>query len=922
MNITISSIPMADASVYKPTMDGYKNHLTIKSVEELQGLESIVKKDIHAYKLYNNDSRKGLFLGYDEKGKETFGPVQVLSMAGVVFDIDKDITIEKFESLDICNKYIYVIYASKSHNIDKDDALACDRFHIFFPFENDSTNCDEIITSCRALAEEFKDNKLKIDTTVTVDKARLIYPSRQSGATSNEHFFFRVVSENRTFITEKYLAEYVTRRTMKAYDTALVNYSSTDVQEQEYLKAVEYLKTRKYSSYNQWLAAATSLKIKFGDEQGLALFIDLSNNANYDKKESDAELTRKFQGLSTDAKYEKAIFAVANEIAVASGDSIRFLTHSKIIPTKAIKNTDFDTAQEYTGENYMSFFNDFIGLAPSGNVWVKYSFNNTWELMKTNEIRQVLKPFKTMTESLDEKGKKKTVILDAFEQWLGNMERRLIHKVVLDVDQLQKKNVINLFTGYAVDPIECELDDIKPFTDYIYNILASGNKEVAQYIFNYMAAIVQLKKNPHALILKGEQGAGKSTLTDVLVKILGRDFTSKIQHKDHLVGKFNSHLANKVLVYMEEAMLTTKKDKDNAIDDTLKTLITEDTIKIEYKGGATIDIDNRINIIMTTNHDFPVNIEKGDRRYVIVEVSDSKAQDNNYFDALYSWFRDEGYSKILYVMQNFPANMKMAIPKTEARKDSMLNSLRSEEKFIVELFRNNGKMTVYGYDSVEAIEMNLIGRVATDLLYNKYAMWCHMTKTTPIGNQSFGMKVAKVLKVKSKVDSYSKRYYDIDVDACKDAINSYYKTNMFSDLESESFAPIVKQQIVEVQAEPVKVVPQPVSLFTEPKPEPQIASPVVESAIVVQTSTPVVKQAAMTVPATVDLNELAKTVVPGARLKIARENESEISFDKDTEVMFRISAYGFSKYYVLSTDASKNVYNYTVNAAATITQCN
>lgn len=913
---------MADASVYKPTMDGYKNHLTIKSVEELQGLESIVKKDIHAYKLYNNDSRKGLFLGYDEKGKETFGPVQVLSMAGVVFDIDKDITIEKFESLDICNKYIYVIYASKSHNIDKDDALACDRFHIFFPFENDSTNCDEIITSCRALAEEFKDNKLKIDTTVTVDKARLIYPSRQSGATNNEHFFFRVVSENRTFITEKYLAEYVTRRTMKAYDTALVNYSSTDVQEQEYLKAVEYLKARKYSSYNQWLAAATSLKIKFGDEQGLALFIDLSNNANYDKKESDAELTRKFQGLSTDAKYEKAIFAVANEIAVASGDSIRFLTHSKIIPTKAIKNTDFDTAQEYTGENYMSFFNDFIGLAPSGNVWVKYSFNNTWELMKTNEIRQVLKPFKTITESLDEKGKKKTVILDAFEQWLGNMERRLIHKVVLDVDQLQKKNAINLFTGYAVDPIECELDDIKPFTDYIYNILASGNKEVAQYIFNYMAAIVQLKKNPHALILKGEQGAGKSTLTDVLVKILGRDFTSKIQHKDHLVGKFNSHLANKVLVYMEEAMLTTKKDKDNAIDDTLKTLITEDTIKIEYKGGATIDIDNRINIIMTTNHDFPVNIEKGDRRYVIVEVSDSKAQDNNYFDALYSWFRDEGYSKILYVMQNFPVNMKMAIPKTEARKDSMLNSLRSEEKFIVELFRNNGKMTVYGYDSVEAIEMNLIGRVATDLLYNKYAMWCHMTKTTPIGNQSFGMKVAKVLKVKSKVDSYAKRYYDIDVDACKDAINSYYKTNMFSDLESEAFAPIVKQQIVEVQAEPIKVAPQPVSLFTEPKPEPQIASPVVQPIMVVQTSTPVVKQAAMTVPATVDLSELAKTVVPGARLKIARENESEISFDKDTEVMFRISAYGFSKYYVLSTDESKNVYNYTVNAAATVNQCN
>lgn len=920
---------MTETSVYKPTMDGYKNHLTIKSVEELQWLESIVKKDIHAYKLYNNDSRKGLCLGYDERGKESFGPVQVLSMAGVVFDIDKDITIERFESLDICNRYVYVIYASKSHNIDKEDAVACDRFHIFFPFENDSTNCDEIVTSCRALAEEFKDNKLKIDTTVTVDKARLIYPSRQSGSTSNEHFFFRVVSDNRTFITEEYLAEYVARREeksaaslMKGYDSALGNYAAINVQEQEYLKAIEYLKTRKYSSYNQWLAAATSLKIKFGDDHGLVLFLDLSNNVNYDKKESDAELTRKFQGLSTDVKYEKAIFAVANEIAVACNDSIRFLTHSKVLAIKAVKNTDFDTAQEYTGDNYMSFLNDFIGLAPSGNVWVKYSFNNTWELMKTNEIRQVLKPFKTMTESLDEKGKKKTVILDAFEQWLSNMSRRLIHKVVLDVDQSQKRNAINLFTGYAVEPISCELDDIKPFTDYIYNILASGNKEVAQYIFNYMAAIVQLKKNPHALILKGEQGAGKSTLTDVLVKILGRDFTSKIQHKDHLVGKFNSHLANKVLVYMEEAMLTTKKDKDNAIDDTLKTLITEDTIKIEYKGGATIDIDNRINIIMTTNHDFPVNIEKGDRRYVIVEVSDVKAQDNDYFDALYAWFRDEGYNKILYVMQNFPVNMKMAIPKTEARKDSMLNSLRSEEKFIVELFRNNGKMTVYGYDSVEAIEMNLIGRVATDLLYNKYAMWCHMTKTTPIGNQSFGMKVAKVLKVKSKPDAYSKRYYDIDVTSCKDAINSYYKTNMFSDLESEAFAPIVKQQIIEVQPEPIKVVPQPVSLFTEPKSEPQIASPVVQPVIVVQTSTPVIKQAAMTVPATVDLSELAKTVVQGAGIKVARESLEPLTYDNETELMYQIGTVYFRKYYVLSTNSAENKLQLTIRANDTITVCN
>ena len=63
--------------------------------------QEVVKSDIHAFKVYQDDSRRGRFLGYNDDGSKIKAPVIVETMAGIIFDIDEGLTIEEFEALPI-----------------------------------------------------------------------------------------------------------------------------------------------------------------------------------------------------------------------------------------------------------------------------------------------------------------------------------------------------------------------------------------------------------------------------------------------------------------------------------------------------------------------------------------------------------------------------------------------------------------------------------------------------------------------------------------------------------------------------------------------------------------------------------------------------------------------------------------------------
>jgi putative DNA primase/helicase len=151
--------------------------------------------------------------------------------------------------------------------------------------------------------------------------------------------------------------------------------------------------------------------------------------------------------------------------------------------------------------------------------------------------------------------------------------------------------------------------------------------------------------------------------------------------------KWNSRLENKVLCVLNEA----KNHGENkyANFDCLKAIITEPTLEINEKHIKQHIVQNVINIIFTTNNDYPIKIESGDRRYLVLYVNGKHKGDFEYFEALKKEQKADGfYENLLKYFVDYDINdfNSYVLPKTEAKQD-MINAGRSVvDKFIISRF--------------------------------------------------------------------------------------------------------------------------------------------------------------------------------------------------------------------------------------------
>ncbi|HTQ99240.1 MAG TPA: bifunctional DNA primase/polymerase, partial [Candidatus Acidoferrum sp.] len=152
-------------------------------------------------------------------------------------------------------------------------------------------------------------------------------------------------------------------------------------------------------------------------------------------------------------------------------------------------------------------------------------------------------------------------------------------------------NHLNLWRGMAVQPMQGPWPLMKY---HIAKVLARANEAALDYIIKWAAWKLQHPGEcPQvALVFKGSKGAGKGTFARTLRQFFGAHGLQVFNSK-HLVGQFNAHLRNCLLLYADEAFWAGDKQGES----TLKGLITEPTIPIEQKGVDLIDWKNRIGLI-------------------------------------------------------------------------------------------------------------------------------------------------------------------------------------------------------------------------------------------------------------------------------------------------------------------------------------
>lgn len=231
-----------------------------------------------------------------------------------------------------------------------------------------------------------------------------------------------------------------------------------------------------------------------------------------------------------------------------------------------------------------------------------------------------------------------------FGSWLGSFDRAEFTGFVMKPGEDRfLGGKLNLWRGFGVEP---KVGDASPYADYVRAVFGPG----ANYLLDWAALKVQ---NPTRLmgvapvLVSEEEGTGKTTFLRILSTIFG-SHAALLQSSDQLTGRFNAELAGALFVQCDEVMFAgDKKGADRA-----KSIITDPTISIEYKGIDRIKMENMVGVGLTTNHHHAIHIGYSDRRYAMIEARTKYKGKTTYWTRLNRWLDQGGFGIVLHYLQN------------------------------------------------------------------------------------------------------------------------------------------------------------------------------------------------------------------------------------------------------------------------------
>jgi hypothetical protein len=273
-------------------------------------------------------------------------------------------------------------------------------------------------------------------------------------------------------------------------------------------------------------------------------------------------------------------------------------------------------------------------------------------------------------------GKGKPIEVPLGRWWLNHPMRRQYANMVFAPEK-ESEDCYNLWRGFQCEAIE---GDCGLFLNHIKDNICDGVDRHYNYLICWMARAVQKPDSPGetAVVLRGKQGTGKSFFAKTFGSLWGRHFL-QISNPKHLTGSFNAHLRDCVVLFADEAFYAGDKKHESI----LKTLVTEETFEIEYKG---VDMEigpNFTHIILGSNSDWVVPVSGEDRRYFVLDVAATHMRDYDYFDKLSKQINSGGREALLYHLKNLDLTQFQVrdVPKTKALQDQKLHSMTNEEEW-------------------------------------------------------------------------------------------------------------------------------------------------------------------------------------------------------------------------------------------------
>ena len=309
--------------------------------------------------------------------------------------------------------------------------------------------------------------------------------------------------------------------------------------------------------------------------------------------------------------------------------------------------------------------------------------------------------------------------IPASKWWLKHPERKEYTKVDFLPEIETPDGVFNMWKGFAVTP-KGGLEKIPFFHELLVEVICSGNEKWAVYLWGWLAHMVQCpeEKPGVAVVLRSDaQGVGKSRFAEYVGSLLGRHFRP-VTHGRHIHGNFNSHLKDILMLFGDEAVW----GGDRSTESILKQLITEPSMIIEMKGKDVFEVRSFLRLMLATNSKWAAPVSLTDRRYFVLNVSDSRKNDHDFFKQLTHEQTHGGSEALLQVLMDTDLSdfEVRNILETPARLDQKMLSMGLIEKWWLEILSNEDFLV--GGKILDFDDINRVARSDLRNSFNEYTL--------------------------------------------------------------------------------------------------------------------------------------------------------------------------------------------------------
>jgi hypothetical protein len=282
-------------------------------------------------------------------------------------------------------------------------------------------------------------------------------------------------------------------------------------------------------------------------------------------------------------------------------------------------------------------------------------------------------------------GPKSTKSVPLAPYWLSHPDRRQYEGLDLVPNGPKvlpggEHGYLNLWRGWGVPP---QKGSWKLIQRHVAEVLADGDQKFEDYILRFTAWKFQ---NPAgvpgvSLVLRGGKGSGKGVWGDIHMRIYGQHGI-QVYNSQHVTGKHNSHLQNKLFLFSDEATWAGDREAERV----LKAMITEKALMIEPKGINAFPWPNRLAVYMAANSKWVVPASYDERRFAVNTVSERWKQNPVYFRPLLEEIANGGAGAMLHDLLAMDLDGWLPsenIPYTKALLEQKLQGLTGLEQWYV-----------------------------------------------------------------------------------------------------------------------------------------------------------------------------------------------------------------------------------------------